>query len=234
MGTYQYLIELQPRQAAPAIIIARGLQRNMKQFLEITRSCLDSKRGDVIFADEGVCFAIQKGLVASRSKIKWFKHNDMEDLERLLIEQAKEDKKNPKKAKVTRRFLVVEGLYINYGDLCPLPKLVELKWKYKVRLFLEESLSFGILGSNGKGVTEHYNISPDDIDLIAASLENAIGSTGGFCCGKKYIVDHQRLSGLGYCFSASLPPMLATAAIESLRLIDEKPGMLDNTINTVL
>lgn len=185
-----------------------------------------SKRGDVIFADEGVCFAIQKGLVASRSKIKWFKHNDMEDLERLLIEQGKEDKKNPKKAKVTRRFLVVEGLYINYGDLCPLPKLVELKWKYKVRLFLEESLSFGVLGSNGKGVTEHYNISPDDIDLIAASLENAIGSTGGFCCGKKYIVDHQRLSGLGYCFSASLPPMLATAAIESLRLIDEKPGML--------
>ncbi|KAK3089463.1 hypothetical protein FSP39_003823 [Pinctada imbricata] len=187
-----------------------------------------SKRGDVIFCDDGVCFSIQKGLVASRSKIKWFKHNDMDDLERLLKEQSQEDKKNPKKAKVTRRFMVVEGLYLNTGDICPLPKLIELKWKYKVRLFMEESFSFGVLGDTGKGVTEHFNVSGDEIDLIAASLENAIGSSGGFCCGKKYVIDHQRLSGLGYCFSASLPPMLATAAIQSLKLIEEDPNMLVN------
>ncbi|CAC5423805.1 SPT [Mytilus coruscus] len=185
-----------------------------------------SKRGDVIFVDEGVCFSIQKGLVASRSSIKWFKHNDMEDLERLLLVQQDEDRKNPKKAKVTRRFLVVEGLYFNHGDICPLPKIVELKWKYKLRLFVEESFSFGVLGANGRGITEHYNISVDEVDLIAASLENSIGSTGGFCCGKKYVIDHQRLSGLGYCFSASLPPMLATAAIEALNIIQNDSNIL--------
>ncbi|XP_067678319.1 serine palmitoyltransferase 1-like [Haliotis asinina] len=185
-----------------------------------------SKRGDIVFCDEGVCFSIQKGLVASRSIIKFFKHSDTDDLERLLIEQEKNDRKNPKKAKATRRFIVTEGLSMNYGDICPLPKLLELKWKYKVRIFLEESLSFGVLGKTGRGVTEYFGVNIDEIDLIAASLENSIASIGGFCCGRKYVVDHQRLSGLGYCFSASLPPMLASAATQALSILDNNPGLL--------
>ncbi|ESO93781.1 hypothetical protein LOTGIDRAFT_182203 [Lottia gigantea] len=185
-----------------------------------------SKRGDIIYCDEGVSFAIQKGLAASRSEIRFFKHNDTEDLERLLIEQQQKDKKNPKKAKVTRRFIVIEGLYLNYGDICPLPKIVELKWKYKVRIFMEESFSFGVLGSSGKGVTEYYGIDIDEIDLIAASLENAISSIGGFCVGKKYVIDHQRLSGLGYCFSASQPPLLAAAATQALGILEKDPGLV--------
>ncbi|XP_013406138.1 serine palmitoyltransferase 1-like [Lingula anatina] len=118
-----------------------------------------SKRGDIIFCDEGVNFAIQKGLSASRSSLRFFKHNDMNDLERLLQEQQAKDKLNPKKAKATRRFLVVEGLYTNYGDLCPLPQLIEFKYKYKVRLFVEESFSFGVLGATGKGISEHFGVN---------------------------------------------------------------------------
>lgn len=125
------------------------------------------------YSDKGVSFAIQKGLVASRSRIMWFEHNDMEDLERLLHEQKEKDDKvqyskifysfisvyiflsvnflllffyfwylqtrgiswplifaiyiflqNPKKASVTRRFLVIEGISVNYGDIAPLPKIV--------------------------------------------------------------------------------------------------------------
>jgi serine palmitoyltransferase len=117
-----------------------------------------SKRGDIIFADEGVHFAIQKGIVASRSDVRYFKHNDIEDLERLLKEQEDADRKNPKKAKVTRRFLVVEGLYLNHGDICPLPAMVDLKYKYKYRIFLDESVSFATLGKTGRGVTEYFNI----------------------------------------------------------------------------
>ncbi|KHN79256.1 Serine palmitoyltransferase 1 [Toxocara canis] len=110
-----------------------------------------AKRGDVIFADKGVNFAIQKGLQASRSRIEWFEHNDVNDLERLLMEQAELDKKHPKIAAKTRRFMVVEGLYHNTGDLCPLPQLMELKWKYKVRIFIDESMSFGVIGNTGRG-----------------------------------------------------------------------------------
>uniref|UniRef100_A0A8K9UWE9 Serine palmitoyltransferase 1 n=1 Tax=Oncorhynchus mykiss TaxID=8022 RepID=A0A8K9UWE9_ONCMY len=150
-----------------------------------------SKRGDIVFVDEAACFSIQKGLQASRSFIKYFKHNDMEDLERLLKEQEIEDQRNPRKARVTRRFIIVEGLYINTADVCPLPDLVKLKYKYKVRIFLEESMSFGVLGEHGRGVTEHFGVN--------------------------------RLSGQGYCFSASLPPMLAAAAIEALNIMEEDP-----------
>lgn len=63
----------------------------------------------------------------------------------------------------------------------------------------------------------------EDVDMIMASLENALASTGGFCVGRSYVVGHQRLSGLGYCFSASLPPLLATAASEAIAIIDEQP-----------
>ncbi|KAM8872109.1 serine palmitoyltransferase 1 isoform 3-T3 [Synchiropus picturatus] len=182
-----------------------------------------SKRGDIIFVDEAACFSIQKGLQASRSFIKYFKHNDMGDLERLLREQEVEDQKNPRKARVTRKFIVVEGLYINTADICPLPELLKLKYKYKVRIFLEESMSFGVLGEHGRGVTEHFGVNIDDIDLISANMENAVASIGGFCCGRSFVIDHQRLSGQGYCFSASLPPMLAAAAIEALNIMEEDP-----------
>ncbi|XP_076811925.1 serine palmitoyltransferase 1-like [Clavelina lepadiformis] len=185
-----------------------------------------AKRGDIIFADEGVCFAIQKGLQASRSKIIYFKHNDMRDLEEKLKHQEQLDKKDSKKASVTRKFMVVEGLYMNSGQICDLPKLVELKYKYKVRLFVEESLSFGILGEHGRGITEHFNIPIGKVDMISGSLEYALASSGGFCCGRAYVIDHQRLSGQGYVFSASLPPFLATAAMEALDIMHENADML--------
>ncbi|KAG2466512.1 SPTC1 palmitoyltransferase, partial [Polypterus senegalus] len=200
-----------------------------------------SKRGDIVFVDEAACFSIQKGLQASRSHIKYFRHNDMEDLERILKQQELEDQKNPRKARVTRRFIVVEGLYMNTGAICPLPELVKLKYKYKVRIFLEESLSFGVLGQHGRGVTEHFGVNIDDIDLISANMENSLASVGGFCCGRSFVIDHQVFALLaqkaisdyvlivilsqGYCFSASLPPMLASAAIEALNIMEEDQGL---------
>ena len=55
-------------------------------------------------------------------------------------------------------------------------------------------------------------------------MEYSLASTGGFCCGRAYLIDHQCLSGQGYVFSASLPPLLARAASEGLKLMDEDPG----------
>jgi serine palmitoyltransferase len=54
----------------------------------------------------------------------------------------------------------------------------------------------------------------------------SLASIGGFCAGKTFVIDHQRLCGLGYCFSASTPPYLATAAIKALKVIDESPELL--------
>lgn len=230
-----------PRAFYGTVDVHLELEKQLADFLHCESGCLYSygfaaiasaipayaKRGDVIFVDKGVNFAIQKGILASRSRVEWFEHNDVADLERLLRIQAEKDIQNPKKAKVTRRFMVVEGLYHNSGDICPLPELLELKWKYKVRIFIDESLSLGTLGKTGRGVLERFDVDPTDIDLIMGSLENAIGSTGGFVCGRQYVTDHQLLSGSGYCFSASLPPLLAVAAIESLRIISSEPDRVE-------
>ena len=92
----------------------------------------------------------------SRSQIRWFKHNDMEDLERVLLEikSARKQKKLP----LVRQFIIVEGVYANYGDICPLPELLELKKRYKYRLIAEESNSIGVLGSRGAGICNHFNV----------------------------------------------------------------------------
>eukprot|EP01134_Creolimax_fragrantissima_P007167 CFRG7167T1 len=184
-----------------------------------------SKRGDIIYCDKGVGFATQKGISASRSTVRWFDHNDMSDLERCMKEQAEEDLLEPSKASKQRRLIVVEGLYINNGDICPLDEVLELKYKYKARLFVEESGSFGVLGKTGRGITEHFGIKVSEIDQICASLENATGSVGGFCAGSSFVIDHQRLGGSGYVFSASLPPLLASASLVALDIMNKNEQM---------
>lgn len=79
-----------------------------------------SKRGDIIVADKGVNFAIRKGIQISRSMVRWYEHNDMEDLERVLAKITKEQARKP----LTRRFIITEGLFESYGDMVDLPKIV--------------------------------------------------------------------------------------------------------------
>eukprot|EP01086_Lenisia_limosa_P008429 TRINITY_DN2982_c0_g1_i1.p1 TRINITY_DN2982_c0_g1~~TRINITY_DN2982_c0_g1_i1.p1 ORF type:complete len:491 (-),score=145.10 TRINITY_DN2982_c0_g1_i1:3-1475(-) len=184
-----------------------------------------SKRGDQIVCDDGVCLATQTGVDLSRSKIKYFKHNDMEDLERTLQAVIENDKKN--KRVVHRRFVVVDGLYTRHADLCPLPEVKALANKYKFRIILDESSSIGVIGRNGRGLTSFYGIDPKEIDVICGSLGQAFGSVGGFCCGSNEVVDHQRLSSKGYCFSASLPPLLAGPVIETLKSLEQDASCLE-------
>jgi serine palmitoyltransferase len=193
-------------------------------------SCISSvipafaKRGDVIIVDEAVNFAVQKGVQISRSHVYYFKHNDMQDLVRVVEQVAKERRK--KRLPLCRQFIVVEGLYANYGDICPLPDLLEIKKKYKYRLMVEESMSIGVLGSRGAGVTDHFEIPASEVDIIVGSMANALGSAGGFCCGSNLIVEHQRLSGQAYTYSASLPAMSTVAVIEAIKILEQRPNEL--------
>lgn len=128
--------------------------------------CNDFSNLIIFFSDEKVNFAVQKGLDASRSEVIFFKHNDMNDLERLLQEQDKKDKKNPKKSMKSKHFLVAEGIYMNTGEMCPLKELIKLRQTYKLRFFLDESLTFGTLGANGRGLTEHFNVDVSQIFFL--------------------------------------------------------------------
>lgn len=186
-----------------------------------------AKRGDLLVVDEAVYEPLMTGVYLSRANVHWFKHNDMEDLERVLKELQAKDKKIGRKPNAQRRFIVVEGLYKNLGTIAPLDRIVQLKHQYHYRLILDESFSFGSLGKTGRGALEHFHLRPMyDAEIITVALENALGSVGGVTVGNEEVVDHQRLSGAGYCFSASAPPFTADAAIASIDCMEKNPGSI--------
>jgi serine palmitoyltransferase len=84
-----------------------------------------SKRGDIIVADKAVNYSIKKGMQISRSTVRWFEHNDMEDLQKVLARVTKEQAKKP----LTRRFIITEGLFENVGDMVDLPKIVSQEFQ---------------------------------------------------------------------------------------------------------
>jgi serine palmitoyltransferase len=103
---------------------------------------------------------------------------------------------------------------------------VELKEKYKFRIILDETWSFGVLGRTGRGLTEAQNVDPVQVDMIVGSLAGPLCAGGGFCAGEKAVVEHQRLTAASYTFSAALPAMLAMTASESLNVLQSNPEIL--------
>lgn len=116
----------------------------------------------------------------------------------------------------------------------PLPEIVSIKNKYKYRLILDESLSFGTLGDHCYGVTDFFGIASSQIDIIAGSLSNSLGSAGGFCAGDKNIDEHQVLFSQAYCFSASLPAFLTAAAITNLKILAKDGVFLSQKLNCII
>lgn len=180
------------------------------------------KRRDVIVADQAVNYSILKGLQASRSTVYWYKHGDMEDLERVMKKVVQDQAGK----QLTRRFIVTEGLFETTGDSNDLPKLIELKEKYKFRLILDETWSFGVLGRTGRGLTEAQNVDSSQVDMIVGSLAGPLCAGGGFCAGAKDVVEHQRITAASYTFSAALPAMMAVTASETLNVIQSNPEIL--------
>ncbi|CAM9953210.1 unnamed protein product [Scytosiphon promiscuus] len=187
-----------------------------------------AKKGDLTIVDQGVEENVQTGINLSRSTVRTFKHNDMDDLERVLEDIAQEDKRLKRNVLDQRRFIVVEGLYRNYGDLCPLPRLLELKEKYCYRLILNESLSFGVLGATGRGLMEMHGVDVGEVEIVALSMAHSLASVGGLCIGTTQVVDHQRLSGAGYCYSAAAPPFTSAAASAALRMLRAEPELVSS------
>eukprot|EP01038_Epipyxis_sp_PR26KG_P007403 gene7403-10092_t len=190
-----------------------------------------AKKGDLLLVDEACGEAILTGCNLSRSTVHFFQHNNINHLRSILESVAENDRKFKRQSNQQRRFIVVEGLYRNMGDICPLTEILQLKDEFCYRLILDETLSFGTLGKTGKGLTEYYGVDIADIEIITLAMDTTLGSVGGVCIGSREVVDHQRLSGAGYCFSASAPPFLSAAAIESLKKLEENGGAYVTNLN---
>ncbi|CAK4620604.1 hypothetical protein LEN26_007243 [Aphanomyces euteiches] len=185
-----------------------------------------AKRGDLVVVDDGVTESILIGVDLARCTTLFYKHNDMEDLERVLKSIRDADKKARRPSDAQRRYLITEGLFRNTGVIVDLPRIVKLCETYSFRLFLDETFSFGVLGATGRGLTEHSNVSVDDVDILCGALGTSLAGVGGFSTGSQLVVDYQRINSAGYVFSASAPPYTSAVASESIRIIRREPELL--------
>ncbi|MFQ6621429.1 hypothetical protein Gotur_003053 [Gossypium turneri] len=145
----------------------------------------------------------------------------MESLERTLEKITAQNKR----VKKLRRYVVVEFVYQNSGQIAPLDKIIKSKEKYRFRVLLDETNSFGVLGRTGRGLTGYCGVPIEKIDIVTTAMGHALATEGGFCTGNARVIDHQRLSSSGYVFSASLPPYLASAAITAIDILEQNPDL---------
>mmetsp|Transcript_1619 Transcript_1619/g.2410 ORF Transcript_1619/g.2410 Transcript_1619/m.2410 type:complete len:1177 (-) Transcript_1619:132-3662(-) len=188
-------------------------------------SCMAGK-GDVLVVDEGVGRNVLTGISLSRAEVRFYKHCDPNDCERVLRDLSEDEWRNIKGSgfKPKRCFLISEAVFGSTGKLAPLRSLCAMRTKYRCRFILDETHSFGLLGASGRGATEHFGLKPTEVDVICASLEG-MASCCGFATGATGVVSYQRLLGSGYCYSAAPPPYLATsvsAALASIRKLGKE------------
>lgn len=153
--------------------------------------------GDVIFSDKLNHASIIDGMQLAKGKFFRYKHNDMENLEKLLVKERNN---------FNNAVIVSESVFSMDGDIANLLRLVELKKKYDCILVLDEAHAFGVFGERGLGVAEKLNII-QDIDLIVGTFGKAIGSMGAFVTGKKVLINYLINKARSFIFSTSLPPI---------------------------
>ena len=173
-------------------------------------------RGDYIICDDRDHASIVEGRRLSFAKPLHYKHNDMDDLENIL-------KGLPHEAV---KLIVVDGVFSMEGDLCKLPKLVELKHKYNCSLMVDEAHGLGVFGKQGRGVCDHFGLT-HEVDLIMGTFSKSMASIGGFIAGDKDTINYLRHTCRTYIFSASNSPAATAAAMEALHIMKSEPERIE-------
>lgn len=163
--------------------------------------------GIEIFSDELNHASLIEGIRNSNAKYSIFKHNDVEDLDRLL---KKSDKDSPK-------LIICESIYSMEGIRSPLKEIVRLAKEYSALTYLDEVHSVGLYGPEGSGVAAELGIS-NDIDIINGTLSKAFGQMGGYIAANSQIIDYIRSFAPGFIFTSSINPSVAAASIKSIEI----------------
>jgi 8-amino-7-oxononanoate synthase len=188
-----------------ALVFSTGMQVNLG-----TISALVS-RNDVVVLDKDDHASIVDGARLGWGKVKRFKHNNMQDLERVLDGIPKEEGK----------LVVVDGLFSMEGDIAPLPEITKLCKQFGARLMVDDAHALGILGG-GKGTAAHFGLT-DDVDLIMGTFSKSLASVGGFIAGDEDIIHYIKHHARSLIFSASIPPANAATALAALHVMQEEP-----------
>ncbi len=170
--------------------------------------------GDTVIVDSGDHASILDGALISRAKMRPFRHNRMDKLERALV-RAQEDGGGA--------MVVVDGVFSMEGDVAPLVDIVELCSRHGARLMVDEAHGAGVLGSRGAGTCELLGVE-DRVDLRMGTFSKSLAACGGFIAGEEEVIDYLRIASRSFLFTASAVPAALGAALAALRVLRSEEG----------
>ena len=168
---------------------------------------------DILFiSDAQNHSSIIQGIRHSKAKKEIFKHNDVNDLESILMSNT-----GPK-------CVIFESVYSMDGDIAPVKDIVDVCKKYNAITFIDEVHAVGLYGPTGAGICERENI---DVDIINGTLAKAFGVQGGYIAGKREFIDAIRSLASAFIFTTSLSPVLCAGALTSIKYVKDHPELRD-------
>ena len=170
--------------------------------------------GDTVVADSGDHASILDGCLLSRAKLRPFRHNRLDKLERSL-ERAAEDGGGV--------LVVVDGVFSMEGDVAPLPQICDLCEQHGARLMVDEAHGAGVLGARGAGTAELFGVE-DRVDLRMGTFSKSLASCGGFIAGAHEVIDFLRIQSRAFLFTAAAVPAAVGAALAALRVVRSDDG----------
>jgi len=220
-GTTPLHLELEEELAAwmgaeAAIVFTTGHQANLGALGTLLGP------GDTVIADSADHASILDGCMLSRAKLRVFRHNRLEKLERAL-EKAQ--------AEGGGVLVVVDGVFSMEGDVAPLPEIAERCARFGARLMVDEAHGAGVLGARGAGASELLGVE-DRVDLRMGTFSKSLASCGGFVAGPAEVVEFLRIQSRAFLFTASAVPAAVGAALAALRVVrsDEGRELLDRVL----
>lgn len=178
-------------------------------------SCLTG-RNDVIYSDRENHASILEGTQVALGDTVKFRHNNMADLERVLISTRE---------KYDGALIVADGVFSMSGDIFNLPKAHELAQKYNCRLYVDDAHALGVLGPRGEGTEFHFNME-GCADLVIGTFSKSFASIGGFVAGQADVIHYIKHKCRPFIFSAAMPPAAAATVLECLKIVEEEPEHL--------
>lgn len=173
---------------------------------------------DTVIVDSADHASILDGCLLSRAKLRPFRHNKLDKLEKALDRAAGDP---------GGVLVVVDGVFSMEGDVAPLREIAELARRYGARLMVDEAHGVGVLGARGAGASELLGVE-DLVDLRMGTFSKSLASCGGFLAGSAEVVDFLRIQSRAFLFTASAVPAAIGAALAAVRILrsDEGPQLL--------
>ncbi|XP_003962837.1 serine palmitoyltransferase 2-like [Takifugu rubripes] len=180
-------------------------------------------KGCLILSDELNHVSLVLGARLSGATIRVFKHNNMQNLEKLLREAIVHGQ--PRTHRPWKKILiVVEGIYSMEGSIVRLPEVIALKKRYRAYVYLDEAHSIGALGSRGRGVVDYFGLDPCDVDVMMGTFTKSFGAAGGYIAGKRELIEYLRTHSHSVVYATSMSPPVVEQIIASMKCIMGEDG----------